>query len=180
MTIRMVLAGFGGQGMLSLGQIVAHTALKAGKEVSWMPSYGPEMRGGTANCSVIIDDKKIGSPIVDNNISHLFAMNKPSLLKFADLVVEGGTIYINTSLIKEEEVPKLDGVKIVRINATDIASEIGNIKVQNMVMLGAFLGTNDLLTIDLVEAVMNEKFTGGKAKFIPMNIEAIKQGMQAK
>ncbi len=177
MTYRMVLAGFGGQGMLSLGQIVAYTALKAGKEVTWMPSYGPEMRGGTANCSVIIDDKKIGSPIVDTNISHLFAMNKPSLLKFADLVAKGGTIYVNSSLIKDDEIPQLDDVNIVKVNATDLASEIGNIKVQNMVMLGSFLGTTDLLTVEQVKSVMEEKFTGGKAKFIPMNLQAIEKGM---
>ena len=131
---KIVLAGFGGQGVLSLGQILAYAAMAEGKEVTWLPSYGPEMRGGTANCSVIIADKPIASPIVSNP-TLLVAMNGPSLDKFADKVTPGGVILVNSSLIAQK-VERKD-VRVYYVPANEMALDLGTAKAANIIMLGA-------------------------------------------
>jgi len=178
MTTRILFSGFGGQGILTLGQLIATIALNKGKEVTWMPSYGAEMRGGTANCSVIISDKMIGSPIANTNIDILCAMNIPSIVKFEDKVRPGGQIYINSSIIKDG-IARTD-VDALHIDASNIATKVGDLRVANMVMLAGFLKKTDLFSFEDVEEVLNQRFKGTRGEhLIPLNIEAVKQGMEA-
>ncbi|HCU07820.1 MAG TPA: oxidoreductase [Clostridiales bacterium] len=141
----IICSGFGGQGVLTMGLILANTAMLAGNEVTWIPSYGAEMRGGTANCSIKISDEPIASPYV-NKIDVLIAMNEPSLKKFENDVVPGGMIIVNTSIVKEK-VGRSD-VKIVEINANDIAVELNNPRAVNLIVLGTFVGATGVLTKD--------------------------------
>ncbi len=173
---RMICSGFGGQGILSLGQVISLLAMNNGKNVTWIPAYGAEMRGGTANCSVIYSDELVGSPIITSDVDVLVAMNQPSIDKFIDLVSDGGYVFVNSSVIKEK-VEKAN-VTVVYIDATDIANEMGNTKFQNMIMLGSIIKTLDDFTAEEAESAIKEKFSGKKEKFIPMNIEAIKKGME--
>ena len=172
-TFSSIIAGFGGQGSLLMGKIMAYSGMLDNKEVSWCPSYGPEMRGGTANCHVIIDDEPIGSPIVTRpNI--LVAMNKPSLDKFENTVSNGGYVFIDTSLI-DRRVERED-VNEICVNATETAHNIGNKGLANMVMLGAVLKKTELFTIDEIEYTMKKSLPENKHKLIEMNIKAVKEG----
>jgi len=177
MITKILVSGFGGQGVLTLGQLIADIALKHGKEVTWMPSYGAEMRGGTANCSVIVSDKMIGSPIAQAGMDILCAMNMPSITKFADNVFKGGKIFVNSSIVHEEITR--DGVEVTNIDASNIATKVGNLRVANMVMLAGFLAKTDLFTMEDVEWVINHRFKSRNAHLIPLNIEAVKQGLAA-
>ncbi|MGL4831564.1 MAG: 2-oxoacid:acceptor oxidoreductase family protein, partial [Propionibacteriaceae bacterium] len=134
---KCIMAGFGGQGIMAMGQMLAQAGLDEGRGVTWLPSYGPEMRGGTANCMVIISDHDVPSPLIDHNATSLIIMNAPSLPKFLPHLQEGGVILVNSSLV-EEKVQR-DDVKTVYIPSTELASELGNLKFVNMVMLGAFV-----------------------------------------
>ena len=176
-TTRILFSGFGGQGILTLGQMIASIALNKGKEVTWMPSYGAEMRGGTANCSVIISDKMIGSPIASTNIDILCAMNIPSIVKFLGNVKPGGQVYVNSSIVKEP-VSRAD-IEATYIDASNIAGKVGNLRVANMVMLAAFLQKTDLFSFKDVEEVINQRFAEKYPQLIPLNIEAVKQGLEA-
>ena len=172
-TFSSIIAGFGGQGSLLMGKIMAYAGMLEGKEVSWCPSYGPEMRGGTANCHVIIDDEPIGSPIVTRpNI--LVAMNKPSLDKFENTVSDGGYVFIDTSLIDRRA--EREDVNEICVNATETAHNIGNKSLANMVMLGAVLKKTELFTIDEIEYTMKKSLPENKHKLIEMNIKAVKEG----
>ena len=180
-TTKIVFSGFGGQGILTLGQIVADIAMNKGKEVTWMPSYGAEMRGGTANCSVIISDKIIGSPIVNKNIDILCAMNSPSITKFLGGMRPQGQVYVNTSIVTEKidnETYGLD-LDIVEIDATNIAAKAGNIRVANMVMLAGFLRKTNLFTLEDIERSMEKRFKARGAHLIPLNLQAIEQGLES-
>lgn len=169
----MILAGFGGQGILFTGKILAFAAMLKDKKLSWLPSYGPEMRGGTANCHVIIDDESIGSPIVTRpNI--LVAMNKPSLDKFEDTVAENGYMFIDISLIDRNS--ERTDVNKVCVNATETAHNIGNKSLANMVMLGAVLKKTELFTIQEIEYAMKKSLPENKHKLIEANIKAVKEG----
>lgn len=174
---KIKVAGFGGQGVLALGQIIANVSMKQDLHVAWIPSYGAEMRGGTANCSVIYSDHLVGSPILSNDITTLIVMNEPSLDKFEDLVVPNGNIIVNSSVVNRKV--KRDDVNAYYVDATSIASDIGNIKVANMVILGSFVKVTNLAPEELIHSVFEEKFGGEKAKFIPMNIEAFAKGQAA-
>ena len=146
MTHELIIAGFGGQGVLSMGQLLVRAGLLENKEVSWLPSYGPEMRGGSANCSVIISDEPVVAPIV-TDASCLMAMNRPSLEKFEKNVVPGGMIFVNSSLI-DIKVSRSD-VKAYYIPCNEIAARLGNSKVAGNVMLGAFIAAvsiDDVMT----------------------------------
>ncbi|MDR2182768.1 MAG: 2-oxoacid:acceptor oxidoreductase family protein [Clostridiales bacterium] len=176
-TTRILFSGFGGQGILTLGQLIASIALNKGKEVTWMPSYGAEMRGGTANCSVIISDKMIGSPITSTNIDILCAMNIPSIVKFLDNVKPGGQVYVNSSIVKEP-IDRTD-VEAVLLDATNIANKLGNIRVANMVMLAAFLQKTDLFTFGDVEEVLHQRFAEKYPQLAALNVDAVKQGLEA-
>ena len=177
MTHRMVFSGFGGQGILVLGEIVATIAMNKGKEVTWMPSYGPEMRGGTANCSVIVSDRIIGSPIVQADIDILCAMNGASVDKFLPQVKPGGLVLVNSSIVTEK-IQRTD-VDVLEIDATNIAGKVGSLRVANMVMLAGFLKKTDLFTLEDITAVLKQRFTGARSQdLIPLNIKAIEFGME--
>jgi 2-oxoglutarate ferredoxin oxidoreductase subunit gamma len=172
----MILAGFGGQGILFTGKMLVYAAMLKGKKLSWLPSYGPEMRGGTANCHVIIDDEPIGSPIVTHpNI--LIAMNTPSLDKFEDSVVENGIIFVDKSLI-ERKVKRTD-VKAIYVEATGIAGKMGMQKLANMVMLGAVLKETGLFTADEIKETIKKSLPESKKHLADMNVSAIMAGFEA-
>ena len=173
-TCNILFAGFGGQGILFAGKFVAYKGLLENKQVSWLPSYGPEMRGGTANCCVVISEDEIICPIVLEP-TELIAMNLPSLLKFEPTVVKGGTIFVNSSIITEKV--SRDDVRAIYVPCLDIANELGNAKVANMVMLGAYVAATKILKPETIEEMITEMFAGAKAKFIPLNIEAFRRGM---
>lgn len=169
-THKLIVAGFGGQGVMLIGQMIAYAGMLEGKEVTWMPAYGPEMRGGTANCTVIVSDKKISSPIISEATS-VVVMNLPSLLKFESMVVPGGNLFVNTSLIKEK--PVREDIEIYNIDANEIAVSLHNDKVSNMVVLGAIAGVTGIVGLGSIEKVMEKLFTGSKAKLIPLNKQAL-------
>ena len=171
---KIVFSGFGGQGVLTLGQIVASIAMKKDRNVTWMPSYGAEMRGGTANCTVIISDAIIGNPFAGNNIDILCAMNSASVNKFLNTVRPGGSAFINSSIVTDA--PKRTDIEIVEIDATNIAAKIGNPKVANMVMLSGFLKYTNLFTMDDIISELHEMFGSKYPHLIPLNIEAITLG----
>ena len=167
----VILSGFGGQGVMSIGKNLVEAGVAEDLQVSWVPSYGPEMRGGTAKCTVCIDDKPITSPIV-NKCDVLVALNGPSLKKFAPMVVPGGDIFINTSLCPEPV--GRDDVKVHYVDSTEISEEkFKRAKFANMVMLGAIMKVTGFTTKDTMEEVFRESMTGSKAKFIPKNLEAL-------
>ena len=173
MTDNLIITGFGGQGILFAGKILAYAALMKGKQLSWLPSYGPEMRGGTANCHVIISDEPVGSPIIIHpNI--LISMNKPSLEKFENEVLPGGTIIYDKSLI-DREVTR-DDVKVVAVDATNIASKEAKASMANMIMLGALLKATGIFTLDEIEAGVQKAVPPTKKEMAELNIKLIKEG----
>ncbi len=167
------VAGFGGQGVLLLGLGLASTGMKCGFHVSWLPSYGPEMRGGTANCSVRVATDVIGAPIVAD-IDILVAFNRPSLDKFEGDLVKGGLVFYDTSLI--DSAPDRDDIEAVGVPATKLADELGNTKAANMVMFGAIAEKTKLYSIDDVCTYLDSFI--GKKKLIPLNVDAVKKGAQ--
>ena len=173
MTNEIMIAGFGGQGVMAIGKTLAEAGMKENKDVCWLPSYGPEMRGGTANCSVVLTDDAIVSPIVLEP-TELIAMNLPSLLKFEPTVKAGGTIFVNSSIITEK-VTRTD-VKAVYVPCLEIAQELGNLKVANMVMLGAYIKAMGNLQVETIKEMLVHMFTGPKAKLVDLNIEALARG----
>ena len=175
MESKVIIAGFGGQGVLSLGQFIAYSAIKDNKNVTWLPSYGPEMRGGTSNCSVVVSDKEVASPIIPSP-DVLIAMNKPSLAKFKDSTASGGIILVNSSLI-EDKVDRKD-VRTYYVPANEIGAEAGNAKTANIVMLGAYIALTKLFSADLVKHVIEEQFAS-KPKVIPANLSAFDLGVAA-
>ena len=170
----IIISGFGGQGVMSIGKNLVEAGMEEGFFVTWAPSYGPEMRGGTANCHVVLSDKPVGSPVFTYP-TELIAMNAPSIEKFGPLVQSGGLVFINSSVVSEKfERPD---VKTVYVPCEDIAYELGNPKVANMVMLGAYVGATGALKKETVERMIHEIFTGPKAKLIPLNLAALQRGM---
>lgn len=173
MILNMLIAGFGGQGVLFMGKVAAYTAMVEEKNVSWLPSYGPEMRGGTANCCVVISSEPIICPIVLEP-TELIAMNLPSLLKFEPSVVPNGTVFVNSSII-QEKVQRPD-VRAVYVPCLEIAQDLGNLKVANMVMLGAYIEAMKNLGTETIKEMLVHMFTGPKAKLVDLNIEALRRG----
>ena len=173
---QIIIAGFGGQGVLSMGMLLTYAGMLEGKQVTWLPSYGPEMRGGTANCNVILSDQEIGSPIVINATT-VVAMNRPSLDKFENSVVPGGNLFINSSLI-HEKASRTD-IDVIYVPANTLAAELKNEKVANMVMLGAYLAKTKVLDPESVLESLPKVLGESKAKFIPMNREALAKGAAA-
>ena len=167
------VAGFGGQGVMMFGQILAYSATKDELFGLWFPSYGPETRGGTANCSVIVSDKQIYSPVF-RNADHLVAFNAPSLEKFRKNLAENGLILYNSSLIKDK-VEECDTL-CVGVPVNDIANELGNAKVANMVMMGAYLELTKLFTDKTIHAIVKKILGERKAHLLDLNIKAIEEG----
>ncbi len=169
------IAGFGGQGALAIGKSIIEAGNEEGLHVTWTPSYGPEMRGGTANCSVVVSDEPIGSPVFEHP-TELIVMNLPSLLKFEPKVVENGLVLVNSSVVTQKV--SREDLTAYYIPCVEIADELGNQKVANMVMTGAYVAATHAVKPETVEEMIKEMFTGRKAKLVPMNIEAFHRGME--
>jgi 2-oxoglutarate ferredoxin oxidoreductase subunit gamma len=176
MNEQVIIAGFGGQGVMSMGQLIAYAGMIAGKNVSWLPSYGPEMRGGTANCCVIVSDDMVGSPIV-TEANTVLALNRPSLDKFEAAVVPGGRLFINSSLVDRKA--ERDDISVYYIPANDIANELGSSRVINSVMLGAYISKIDYIDAKGIIQALKEVLGPGKASLIPLNEKALKAGATA-
>lgn len=170
-----LFAGFGGQGMLLIGELLASAGMIEGKYVSWLPSYGPEMRGGTANCSVVVSDKPIASPVI-TKASCVVAMNRPSLDKFEATVKEGGMLIINSSLIDIKSTR--DDVDVYYVPANFKAEELGNVKVANMVILGSYLEKSKCVTIDSLMEALSNKLGERKAHLLDINKKALLAGAE--
>lgn len=172
-TTKILLAGFGGQGVLFAGKLLAYEGLVAEKQVSWLPSYGPEMRGGTANCSVIISDEPVGSPIISNP-DILVAMNLPSLKKYENDVVPGGIIIVDSSLISEKV--QRDDVTVYYVPATKMAKDEGFSTLANMILVGKLLKACPVVGFEGVKAAISKVVPAKKAHLIDVNLKAIKSG----
>ena len=173
---QMIIAGFGGQGVLLIGQLLAYSGMIEGKEVSWMPSYGPEMRGGSANCAVVISDRQVGSPKVED-ADVVIAMNRPSMALFEKNVVPGGALIYNSSLIDVK--PTRTDIKVIAVDSAKIAEQAGNLRAANMVMLGAYTGLTDDFSIETLMDALRHKLGPSKEKFMPANQKAIELGIEA-
>ncbi len=171
-----LFAGFGGQGVLLMGQLLAYAGMLEEKFVSWLPSYGPEMRGGTANCSVNISDEPVGSPVV-SKATAVVAMNRPSLDKFESAVQPGGMLFINSSII-DRKAERTD-INVYYVPCNELAEEIGNSRVANMVMLGAYIAKTKCVDIEHVLDALLHKLGEKKANLIPVNREALLKGAAA-
>jgi len=173
--VNIRIAGFGGQGVMMTGQMLAYAATNEELNGLWSPSYGPETRGGTANCAVIVSKKPIHSPVFQKS-HHLLAFNYPSLVKFLDRVVSGGFILYNSSLIQDQ--PLAEGIEIIGVPINDIAIELGNAQVLNMVMLGAYLEKSHLFDDEAIHKVLKYMLGERKAHLVEINIKAIEAGRQ--
>ena len=168
-----IFAGFGGQGVLLMGQLLAYAGMLEDKEVSWLPSYGPEMRGGTANCSVVVSDSPVASPIV-TMATTVVAMNRPSLDKFEDSVLPDGKLFINSSIIDKKS--DRGDVEVYYVPCNEIAEELGNPRVANMVMLGAYIEKTKCVDFESVLQALLYKLGEKKAHLRPLNREALNKG----
>ena len=175
MTHQFLIAGFGGQGLLFAGKFLVNKGMNEGKEVSWLPSYGPEMRGGTANCSVIVGDEPIGSPIVDNP-DVLMVMNLPSLDKYEDSVQPGGMIFVDSTLIARKV--KRTDVKVFYIPATKIATETGVTTLANMIITGKILKELGEYEQDKVESALKMVVSIKHPEMFDFNVKALKLGAE--
>ncbi|HEY62237.1 MAG TPA: 2-oxoacid:ferredoxin oxidoreductase subunit gamma [Anaerolineae bacterium] len=175
METSIIISGFGGQGALFAGQVLTYAAMDNGMEVTWFPSYGPEMRGGTAHCVVIISDEEIGSPLTRTPTA-VIALNLPSLDKYEPLIQTGGVLIGNASLIDRELVRK--DINSLLIPANEIAEEIGNHQMANMVCLGALLSQIPILPLGAIEQALKDHLPERKMKWFPANVEALKRGKE--
>ena len=173
MTKQILIAGFGGQGILFSGKFLAYEGLLENKEVSWLPSYGPEMRGGTANCSIIISDGKIGSPIVDKP-DILIAMNGPSLDKYVNAVVPGGEIYVESSLIGKKV--ERDDVKVYYIPATELAAKNDLAGLANMIILGKMIKHSEIMPHENMASTVEKVVPAKKQHLVDANKKALEIG----
>ncbi|MGV8025848.1 MAG: 2-oxoacid:acceptor oxidoreductase family protein [Anaerolineaceae bacterium] len=170
-----LIAGFGGQGVLFAGKVLAHAALELGLEVTWFPSYGPEMRGGTANCTVIFSDEEIGSPQVLNPTS-IIVMNQPSLDKYEDMVRKDGYLVVDTSMTNREV--KRKDIHTICLPATEIAESIGDKRLTNIVLLGALIQVSHFFGQAELENALKKSLEGKKADLIASNIIALQRGFE--
>ncbi len=172
----VIIAGFGGQGVLLAGKLLAYAGMLEGKHVTWFPSYGAEIRGGTANCTVIIADDEIGSPVVQNP-SALLIFNDASFKKFEKRFKGGGRLFLNTSLVHERSA-RTD-VSQIEVRANDIAGDLGDIRIANMVMLGTFLKSTGIVALESVLAALKQVLPARRHSLIPLNENALKRGAEA-
>jgi 2-oxoglutarate ferredoxin oxidoreductase subunit gamma len=175
MTEEIIIAGFGGQGVLSMGMILCYSGMIEEKEVSWMPSYGPEMRGGTANCIAIVSDSKISSPII-SKFDTVIALNQPSVDKFEKSVKPGGfLLYESTNVIHP---PTRTDIEIVGIDATKEAAKMKNTKIMNMIMLGGFLQKKSIISIENILEGLKKVLPERYHNLLPLNEQALRKGME--
>jgi 2-oxoglutarate ferredoxin oxidoreductase subunit gamma len=176
MNEKFIFAGFGGQGVMLMGQLITYAGMFEDLEVSWLPSYGPEMRGGTANCSVIVSDKAVASPVISFDATTAVVMNLPSMDKFEQEVEKGGKLFVNSSLIERKS--EREDIDVYYIDANEVANELGNAKAANMVMLGAILEITKVVKPESVLKALAKIFGTAKAHLIPLNEEALKRGAE--
>ena len=169
----IIISGFGGQGVLFAGQLLSYAAMDEGKNVTWIPSYGPEMRGGTANCTVVVSDEEIGSPMV-RFPDAVIVMNLPSLDKYESQVKPGGLLVINTSII-DRKATRTD-IRVVEVPANEIAEEIGDRRLTNMVLLGCLVSNLPILPLAAISKALKEHLPARHHKLIPANMQAIEKG----
>lgn len=175
METNLCVAGFGGQGVMTLGKFLASATCDAtNKNVTFFPSYGAEQRGGTANCFVVISDEEIGAPLGDV-MDDLIVMNGPSLHKFLPTLKKGGTLFINSSIVKDPI--DRDDIKVISVPVTEMALEMGNPRILNIIMLGAYIGYTNAVPKDVVTAGIHHKFEN-KPKVIPINDKAFETGIE--
>jgi 2-oxoglutarate ferredoxin oxidoreductase subunit gamma len=171
-----IFAGFGGQGLLFCGNVLAQAALLEGLDVTWMPSYGPEMRGGTASCTVVVSDRPIGSPIVDR-ADTVVALNPPSLARFESIVAPGGLLVVNSSLI-EAEATRTD-IEVLAVPCTGLASEVGDVRLVSIVALGAMIARRPVVSRESVEKALQTLLANKGEALIKADIEAFERGSAA-
>lgn len=174
MQTEVIMSGFGGQGLMMIGKLLAYAGLEEGKTVTWLPSYGPEMRGGTANCTVVVADGPIGSPLITSP-GAVIVMNQPSLEKFAPMLRKGGTLVINSTMIPINS-DRTD-IRIFRIKADDIAEELGSRRSANLVILGAFIGLEEVVSHETIIAAIKKTFAS-KKQFIDVNCKTFMKGYE--
>ncbi|MGB2697380.1 MAG: 2-oxoacid:acceptor oxidoreductase family protein [Candidatus Zixiibacteriota bacterium] len=171
----VIMSGFGGQGIIKAGILLAYAGMIDGKHVTFFPAYGAEMRGGTANCSVVISSDEVTSPVVPHPDT-VIIMNQPSLTRFESTVKPGGLFLINSSLVSQD--PKRKDVTVIKIPANDIAEKIGTIKIANMVMIGAYIKKTNAVKLESVVKSLSKVFTRAKEDILKKNQEALKKGME--
>jgi 2-oxoglutarate ferredoxin oxidoreductase subunit gamma len=171
----IVIAGFGGQGVMSMGQLITYAAMHEGKHVTWLPSYGPEQRGGTANCAVTVSDEEIGSPLVEHP-KVAIVLNKPSFDKFEPRIAPGGVLIVNSSLIDQKSMR--EDITVIEIPATEVAIEIGEPRVSNSVILGAFVAASGAVSIDSVVEGLRSVLPERRHNLIPANKLALEKGAE--
>jgi 2-oxoglutarate ferredoxin oxidoreductase subunit gamma len=169
----ILIAGFGGQGVMSMGQLIAYAGMKEGKYVSWLPSYGPEQRGGTANCAVVVSGEQVGSPLVSQPTTAI-VLNNPSYDKFEPTVRPGGLLIVNASLISK--LSERTDIKVMNIKATELANELGNPKIANMILLGAFLEITGILSDDSILEALKKVLSPEKHSLLEINKRALARG----
>lgn len=171
----LIFSGFGGQGALFAGMVLAYAGIDNDKNVTWIPSYGPEMRGGTAHVTVIISDEEIGSPVI-RHPSAAIVLNNPSMKKYEPLVREGGVLVYNSSLISA--IPARPDIGYVAVPANDIASELGNVRMANMAMLGALVAITGILPLETVGEALREHLPESKRSMLKPNLQALERGAE--
>ena len=169
----ILIAGFGGQGVLFAGQVLTYAAMDTGHEVTWIPSYGPEMRGGTANCTVIIADEEIGSPLVKNPPA-VIALNLPSFDKYEPLIQPGGVIVVNESMVDRKA--ERDDITVIYVPGNEMAEACGDRRLLNMVMTGALLAAFDVLSLEDAKTALKAHLPAKHQKLIPNNFDAMDKG----
>lgn len=177
MTEKVVMAGFGGQGIMAIGKMLAYAGMLEGKAVTWIPSYGPEMRGGTAFCSTIVSSEEIDSPVITNDANSILVMNSPSMDKFEKDVLPGGNLIVNRSLVERKT--QRDDINAYYIDANDIAIELGSVKAANMVMLGAYLEVTKTVKNESALDAFIKVFGEERRKLLPLNEKALLRGAEA-
>ena len=175
MIIKTVFSGFGGQGVLMMGYVLAVSAMKDGMNVTYLPTYGAEVRGGTANCTVAVSDEEIFSPVA-SKVDYAVIMNKPSLIKYEGMVKPGGVIFLNSNLI--DTLPSRNDVDVVKVPANDIAKELGSDRTINMIMLGALVGKTGITTQDSIMRGLTEIVKSKNASLMDLNRKAMDKGVE--
>jgi len=175
MQTEIIFSGFGGQGVLFAGQLLSYAAMDNDLEVTWIPSYGPEMRGGTANCTVVIADEEIGSPLV-RHPNAAVAMNLPSLDKYESVIKPGGVLVVNSSIINRPV--KRTDIVVVMVPANEIAERLGDKRMTNMVLMGALLANLKVLPLEALEKALQEHLPARHHRFLPLNYQALREGAQ--
>jgi 2-oxoglutarate ferredoxin oxidoreductase subunit gamma len=174
-TSEVIISGFGGQGTLFAGQILAYAGMDAGNHVTWIPSYGPEMRGGKARCTVVVSDEEIGSPIVRRPTAAI-VMNIPSMEAYEPAVKPGGVLVVNSSLI--DLTSQREDITVIYVPATEMATEMGNVRVANMILLGAWAVATGVLAPEQLGQALADHLPEGRQKLVPINQEALRRGVE--